>query len=179
MRFIGVIALLSLSLSAHASVEKAISQCAKIEKSNERLVCYDQIATKMANHKATQSPAVVHKKSTVTPAKQAEASAVVANTATTKTNIVPVAEQVEDFGIQYKAPENEVERIYLEISKVKKNARGMLTFHFSNGQVWKQAEPSRYKAKKGNKVYIEKAALGSFILGSDDRNAKIRVKRLK
>ncbi len=179
MRFIGVIALLSLSLSAHAGIEQAITQCAKVENSNERLVCYDKIASKVANHKAAKSPSVAHNKPSSSTPKIVESSVTATSTVTEPTNVVPVAEQVEDFGIQYKAPENEVEKIYLEISKVKKNARGMLTFYFTNGQVWKQAEPSRYKAKKGNKVYIEKAALGSFILGSDDRNAKIRVKRLK
>ena len=36
-----------------------------------------------------------------------------------------------------------------------------------------------YQIKAGETVFIEKAALGSFVLGKDSRNSTIRVKRLK
>lgn len=178
MRLIGVIALLSLSIPAHAGIEQAISQCANIQNSTERLGCFDAIANGLVK-KVKDTPVVVDTSTT------APAVAPIAVATTTQavqpasTKQVSVSEQVEDFGIQYKVPENAIEKIYYEVGNTKKSVRGIYTYYFTNGQVWKQAEPSRYKMKKGERVYIEKAALGSFILGSDDRNGKIRVKRLK
>ncbi|MFT6978309.1 MAG: mannose-6-phosphate isomerase class I, partial [Shewanella psychromarinicola] len=75
--------------------------------------------------------------------------------------------------------EDEVDKVYFEVSAVKKAPYGELIITFTNGQVWKQSSPERYKVDKGQRIFIETGALNSFLLGTDDRNATTRVRRLK
>ena len=92
----------------------------------------------------------------------------------------PVSANVEDeFGNLRKAKADAIDKIYLEIASITKDPYGALKITFTNGQVWKQTDARHYKLKVDQTVFIEKASLGSFILGSDDRNSSIRVKRLK
>ena len=85
----------------------------------------------------------------------------------------------ESFGKIYKEEKAELDKIELTVKSVKKNPHGLLTITFDNGQVWKQNDTNRFKVKAGESVYIKKGALSSFLLGKDDTNATIRVKRLE
>ena len=152
---------LLVSATANASLENQISQCAAIQDKLERLVCFDNLASSIGPQK-TSKPQT--SKLTV-PA----ASATV-----TATKIDPS----EDFGRVYKTEET-IEKVQLQVKSVTKDPRGILKISFTNGQVWKQTDTTRFKLKDDQIVYIEKAALGSFILGTDGRNSTIRVKRLK
>jgi hypothetical protein len=102
----------------------------------------------------------------------------------------PVAKSVQvdpaaDFGADnlestiQASKKNEVAKIFLTISEVEKDPYGALKISFNNGQVWKQTDSRNFRLKSGQKVYIEKAALGSFLLGAEGRNSTIRVKRLQ
>ena len=90
-----------------------------------------------------------------------------------------ITDAEDEFGNLRKANANAVDKIYLKIASVTKDPYGALKINFTNGQVWKQTDARHYKLKVDQTVFIEKASLGSFILGSDGRNSSIRVKRLK
>ncbi|MDF2178736.1 hypothetical protein P2G88_10795 [Aliiglaciecola sp. CAU 1673] len=47
-----------------------------------------------------------------------------------------------------------------------------------NGQLWKQVDSQRYYMPDGH-LYIERGALGSFWLGSEDANRRMRVSRIQ
>lgn len=172
MRFTGIsAACLLLSTQAFASVETQLTQCAAISDKLDRLICYDNLAASVGQ--VAIQPVVP-----VTPAAQAKATAAPAAVA------APVAavSVEEQFGNENKIKREQVEEIdklYFEVASVKQDPYGRLKLTFTNGQQWKQSESRRFKVKAGQTVFIERAALGSFLMGMDDRNTTIRVKRIK
>ncbi|GGI88059.1 hypothetical protein [Shewanella gelidii] len=174
-------ALLCLSNQANASIEQTLLECRGLTQDSQRLACYDQLAKRFQSSTATTTiaPVVAAKPAVKAPVPTPPVSAPVTKTAQAAKSQPTAEQQVEDFGIRYKEIEDEVTKIYLDVVKVKKDPRGLLKITFSNGQLWKQAEAKRFKLKAGDKAFIEKASLGSFLLGTDKRNATIRVKRLK
>jgi len=158
-----------LCFLAQAGIEQELAQCASLTDKLDRLICYDELAAKVSHVKAPQvSPAEV----------------------TTVVAAAPVAKSVQvdpaaDFGADnlestiQASKKNEVAKIFLTISEVEKDPYGALKISFNNGQVWKQTDSRNFRLKSGQKVYIEKAALGSFLLGTEGRNSTIRVKRLQ
>ncbi|MGS0682749.1 hypothetical protein ACVBIL_16545 [Shewanella sp. 125m-7] len=157
---------LLISSGAHASVETQLTQCAAIQDKLERLICYDKLSSSLNSHPAKTAQLPV-----------TETLAVAAST----TAVVSTANKTshDDFGQVKKADKEEISKIYLEVAKVSKDAYGALKISFANNQIWKQTDNRTFRIKPGQKVFIEKAAFGSFMLGTDDRNTTIRVKRLK
>nr|WP_150102325.1 hypothetical protein [Shewanella pealeana] len=154
---------LMLSSAAQASIETQLAKCASIGDKLERLICYDNLSSSLGtNTVITKQPVT-------------ETVSVAASTAV----VVSTESSHDNFGKVKKAEAEEVSKIYLDVSKVAKDPYGAMKIHFSNGQVWKQTDSRSFRLKAEQTVYIEKAALGSFMLGSDDRNTTIRVKRLK
>lgn len=165
-------AIMLVSVQANASIEQQLTQCAATADKLDRLICYDKLAESVkADTISTQAiPATV-----ATVAVPTTAAAIVATAPQ-----APAAKIADDFGMEAKrAQENTVDKIYLEIQSIAEDAYGDIKVTFTNGQVWKQTDGRKYNVKQGETVYIEKAALGSFLMGTDDRNAKVRVKRLK
>lgn len=170
-------AVLLVSAQANAAIEQQLTQCAGITDKLERLVCYDNLAasiqvTTVSNN--TTAPIAVAP--VVTPAAAPAAVATAAPVA-----VAAAATNVEDnFGMEVKrVQENTTDKIYLDVESIAEDAYGALKITFTNGQVWKQTENRKFNLKVGEKVFIEKAALGSFLMGTESRNAKVRVKRLK
>lgn len=165
-------AIMLVSVQANASIEQQLTQCATTADKLDRLICYDKLAESVkADTISTQTiPTTV---ATVAVPTTAAAIVVTAPQA-------PAAKIADDFGMEAKrVQENTVDKIYLEIQSIAEDAYGDIKVTFTNGQVWKQTDGRKYNVKQGETVYIEKAALGSFLMGTDDRNAKVRVKRLK
>ncbi|EKT4487587.1 MULTISPECIES: hypothetical protein [Shewanella] len=154
-----------LCFQAQAGIEQQLAQCASLSDKLDRLICYDELAAKVTHAKVTPTEAAVVAAAPVAKSVQAD----------------PVA----DFGADnlestiQASKKNEVAKIFLTISKVGKDPYGALKISFSNGQVWKQTDSRNFRLESGQKVYIEKAALGSFLLGTEGRNSTIRVKRLQ
>ena len=163
-------AIMLVSVQANASIEQQLTQCAATADKLDRLICYDKLAesVKAGTINTQVIPATV---ATVA----VPAAAIVATVPQ-----APAAKIADDFGMEAKrVQENTVDKIYLEIQSIAEDAYGDIKVTFTNGQVWKQTDGRKYNVKQGETVYIEKAALGSFLMGTDDRNAKVRVKRLK
>ncbi|MEZ8184679.1 hypothetical protein ACED29_02520 [Shewanella sp. 5S214] len=162
------IILMSANAYANTNLGQQLSICAAKTDKTARLTCYDTLAANVetlthptAIVATTKSTAIEVLQPTPTPVTQTQ------------------VETVNTFGLSKKALEKQINKIYSEVLAVKKGPYGKLTITLSNGQVWKQNSPERYRIKKGQHIFIETGALNSFLLGSDDRNATTRVKRLK
>lgn len=166
MRSLWLLALGLTTLPATASVEHELARCATIADKLDRLICYDKLAETAARTPVAEVAPIV------APA------AVAAVPATPAAPISKPAPTMEDSFGKTKKSEEEPDRIDLEIAAVDKDQYGNLKISFTNGQVWKQTDSRRYKLEAGEKVFIEKGALSSFYLGSDNRNSTIRVKRI-
>lgn len=158
--------LILLSTHAYASTESQLASCSVVTDKLERLICYDTLASSATD--TTQAM----------PAKAAMiATPALASKETFGLKKTIVAK--EDFGLIKKADVEEISKLYFTVASIDKDAYDALRITLDNGQVWKQKGSQRFKLKKDQKVFIERGALGSFLLGSDDRNSTIRVKRLK
>lgn len=155
-----------LPAQANASIEQQLTQCAATTDKLERLICYDNLAANI-NGTATIDTQTAPANIAATPTVAVAAS-------------VPAANIEDNFGMEAKrSQENTVDKLYLDVQSVAADPYGAIKVTFTNGQVWKQTESHSFSLKPGDKVYIEKAALGSFLMGTDNRNAQVRVKRLK
>jgi hypothetical protein len=168
-------AVLLVSAQANAGIEQQLTQCAGITDKLERLVCYDNLAASIQVTTVTNNTtAPIAVAPVVTPAAAPAAVATAAPVAAAATNVE------DNFGMEVKrVQENTTDKIYLDVESIAEDAYGALKITFTNGQVWKQTENRKFNLKVGEKVFIEKAALGSFLMGTESRNAKVRVKRLK
>ena len=168
-------AVLLVSAQANAGIEQQLTQCAGITDKLERLVCYDNLAVSIQVTTVTNNTtAPIAVAPVVTPAAAPAAVATAAPVAAAATNVE------DNFGMEVKrVQENTTDKIYLDVESIAEDAYGALKITFTNGQVWKQTENRKFNLKVGEKVFIEKAALGSFLMGTESRNAKVRVKRLK
>lgn len=166
-------AIMLVSVQANASIEQQLTQCAATADKLDRLICYD----KLAENVKSVTPALAS-----TQAAPATVATIAAPTAVAVAATAPQAQAaniVDDFGMEAKrVQENTVDKIYLEVQFITEDPYGAIKVTFTNGQVWKQTDGRKFNLKQGEKVYIEKAALGSFLMGTDERNAKARVKRL-
>ncbi len=168
-------AVLLVSAQANAGIEQQLTQCAGITDKLERLVCYDNLAASIQVTTVTNNTtAPIAVAPVVTPAAAPAAVATAAPVAAAATNVE------DNFGMEVKrVQENTTDKIYLDVESIAEDAYGALKITFTNGQVWKQTENRKFNLKVGEKVFIEKAALGSYLMGTESRNAKVRVKRLK
>ncbi|WP_144211381.1 hypothetical protein [Shewanella donghaensis] len=160
---------LAISVQAHASVEQQLASCAAQTDKLDRLMCYDALAESVST---ITTPVTL-------PATVASTSATeaVAPQTMSKTEVTSSAE--DNFGLKKKTQkEAENVKLYAEILSIKKDPYGAITVKLSNNQTWKQIDTSRYNLKPGQTIFIEKAALGSFLLGANERNSTMRVKRL-
>jgi len=166
-------ALMLVSVQANASIEQQLTQCAATADKLDRLICYDKLAESVKG----VTPALASTQ--VAPATVATVAAPTAVAVAATAPQAPAANIVDDFGMEAKrVQENTVDKIYLEVQSITEDPYGAIKVTFTNGQVWKQTDGRKFNLKQGEKVYIEKAALGSFLMGTDERNAKARVKRL-
>ncbi|WP_434953066.1 hypothetical protein ACRWQL_08300 [Shewanella sp. HL-SH4] len=170
----------SSSAQANTELEQQLSICAIKADKLERLICYDDVAAtvQLTNQNDATVATAVTKSVTTTDApivKPSQAAASIAVSVPVATTQVPD----ESFGLQKKVAEDEIEKLYFNVADVDKDPYGALIITLANGQIWKQSQSDRYKVNKGQKIYIKKGALSSFLLGTDDRNSTTRVKRIK
>ena len=160
--------LVLLSAPAFASIETQLANCAAVSDKLARLICYDDLASSTSASSSVSASASM-----------AVAPAVAATNNNETFGLKKTAVKKEDFGLIKKTEIEEIEKLYFTVAEFDKDAYGSLTITLNNDQVWKQSGSQRFKLKTGQKIFIERGALGSFLLGSDDRNSTIRVKRLK
>jgi mannose-6-phosphate isomerase class I len=171
---VGII-LISANAYANTNLGQQLSICAANTDKTVRLTCYDELA---ANAKPSAHIMTTANTTKIAPS-EAPRPPATPNVVLPLVATSPQVLSVDDFGLQKKVIEDEVDKIYSEVISVKKDALGAFVITLSNGQVWKQSSSKYYKIKKGQRIFIETGALNSFLLGNDDRNATTRVRRLK
>jgi hypothetical protein len=172
--------LLFASFSHGQSISDALKTCGKTQNSLKRLVCYDRIVNDMDKYSGVNdlmnipAPLTQSSKGAVAPAKSPSSD-----------NTQPVGKDAnvnpsDGFGLEHKQLYQETEdKIYANVSSVKKGPRGKHTFTLENGQVWQQITAENFKIKENQEVFIERGVLNSYMMGSDSFNKKTRVKRIK
>ena len=143
------IAIISLPISASSiPLEQALELCRSEPNALKRLLCYDAI-----NKTATEAPATV--------------------------STQPKTAPQQEFGKEHRniLAEDSPEQLYMTVTKVSYDPYKSLIVEFDNGQIWRQLGSEYYSIKAGEKHYIKRGVMNSFLLGSDDGRKAIRVRR--
>ena len=176
-----------------------LSICAKKEDSLQRLVCYDKLA-EISKNKSSQQKTQQQHPVQVTTTELLDPLSLVEQTPQSKRVLIKpeqpsispvmnpktgvesannISQQQATFGYENKQSiEDLIDQIKAKIIKVKKNRFGSQTITLDNGQVWQQTSSRRLKLKIGQTVIIERGALGSFFIGKENINKRIRAKRV-
>jgi hypothetical protein len=89
-------------------------------------------------------------------------------------------EQKAAFGLPKTSPADDVQGVQAGISKIEKTPRGQRILYLDNGQVWRQVgSSSQPRLKAGDRIGIERGALGSFVLRPANSNRSMKVRRLR
>lgn len=154
--------LTAVSHLSQANTLVKLNQCAAINDSLERLVCYDELAKGINQGKVAQTMPAIPKNSTPAATQQ-----------------VDITDSFGKEHIKSKAQENLPDAITLTIQDLSKTVHGEWLITFTNGQEWKQTDGEYFKLKKGENVELKKGMLGAIYLKKFTANKRIRVKRLK
>jgi len=170
---------LTIGLAQAQSASETLVNCSKEQDSLKRLVCYDRLATGLNKPVQTVLPKVA--KMAKNPPADLKVSKV--STAAEPAR-VKEAEKIkmaaDNFGIKRKTErEDTADKIYAKVSVITKGPYKNLLLTLDNGQRWKQTESGYLRLKVGEQVYVERGALGSFFLSTDDVNRRLRVKRIE
>lgn len=149
----------------------ALQQCAGIEDSLERLVCYDNIAkrsqgeSKQAEGKARGKAQAEKQKSKAQQAAKQRGS----------------SSSKQAFGMEHKnKEEGQVDLIEVEVASKEQGPYKKWRIELGNGQVWKQTDSGGYFSwDEDDTYYIERGALNSFFFGREGSNRRMRVQRVK
>lgn len=69
------------------------------------------------------------------------------------------------------------EKTYITIDEAWQSARGLWRFRLDNGQEWHQtSSEGGVRYREGVRYYIEPGSFGSYFLGSDDNNRRMRIR---
>ncbi|MGB2739959.1 MAG: hypothetical protein WBC60_05310 [Cognaticolwellia sp.] len=169
---ISLVSLSLLSLTTQAeTLNKTLAQCAVIEDSLARLVCFDDLAKQPVVSVSTKTAPTA-----AVPVTKAEVVA---------TPVTPAAEKAANFGAEHlKKSVVAVEenlQIVFTVAKLKQDPYGKWRFTFKNGQQWKQTDSNRFRIKVGDSVLLSKGVMGSVYLKKNkaSSNKEISVKRIK
>ncbi len=89
-------------------------------------------------------------------------------------------ESKADFGLTPTFAAETIDKIENTISRIDRGTRGRRIISLKNNQVWIQVgSSSQPRLAQGDRVRIERGALGSFVLKKNGSNRSLRVKRLK
>ncbi len=141
--------------------------CSKITSDNARLHCFDKLVPRSNKQAvAVLTPAVVPTKSPSPIIDERKLE----------------QKRVDSFGEEHlkKTKEKQAPKsIVATVTKLKKLIRGQWVIFLENGQKWQQKDTARLNLKVGNKVRLDKGAMGAVYLYKEGTHRSIKVKRLK
>lgn len=174
---IGLGIVISGASVAHAQDLISEMQACRTKANNTaRLACYDTLTLPSEKHHipsqaGNSSPPAKPIADTASKTQSASSADSAASTVTRES-------QVKNFGLaKVIEPQDKVEKITSLVSAVQKNPYGKLIVTLESGQVWRQTNSTTLRLKPGQEVYVEEGALGSYFLGKESSNKRIRVKR--
>ncbi|MFT6778970.1 MAG: hypothetical protein ACJAV1_002913 [Paraglaciecola sp.] len=174
--------------------------CAKNGDSLQRLVCYDKLAEKTKDSQPIPRAVQLQDPVQFTTTESFDSPSVMEQKLSSKTELVKpeqvvgsqkdrpktvfsqtntISKQQAIFGHERKEFNKDlINQIIAKIVKVKKNSYGNQIITLVNGQVWQQTGSTRLRLKKDQIVIIERGAMGSFFIGKENVNKRIRAKRI-
>jgi hypothetical protein len=174
--------------------------CAKNGDSLQRLLCYDKLAEKTKDSQPIPREVQLQDPVQFTTTESFDNPSVMEQKASSKTELVKpeqivvsqkdrpktvfsqtntISKQQAIFGHEKKQFNKDlINQIIAKIVKVKKNSYGNQIITLVNGQVWQQTGSTRLRLKKDQIVIIERGAMGSFFIGKENVNKRIRAKRI-
>ncbi|MFT2089432.1 hypothetical protein [Paraglaciecola sp. 2405UD69-4] len=159
--FAATLFLVSFTASS-SDLINALQECKQVENSLARLQCFDKASQTLPPYPAPSSDKLATHSEPEKP----------------KQEVAKFSES--DFGLEHKKNLGELaETILATIATIQKDAHKKLIFTFENGQVWKQTDSDRFRAKQGDKVLVKRGLLNSFYLSKANSNKRIRVTRVK
>ena len=148
------------------SLTSSLLSCRTETNSVHRLQCYDDVSSALTAEQQQAAPNIIMPPTVSSQPSQIEAE--------------PQSSLVKTFGLpNIPDPEEEISDIKAVVTNVEYNPYKKLIVSIDIDQVWQQTDGSRMRLRVGDTVYLERAALGSFFLGIEDKNKKMRVKRIK
>lgn len=172
-KFVLLLSSIVINLTASVSYAKSdsglllsLTDCATISNNNARLACFDKLAPK-------------HVKQPIVDKPKAQVVAVVPLIDAKKS---VEQKNIDNFAKEHLKKSNAEEgpsSLFSTVTKVKQLLRGQWVIDLKNGQKWQQTDTARIKFKIGNKIRLDKGAMGSIYLYKDGSQRNIKVKRLK
>lgn len=184
-------------ISLAETLQDKLLICAQNSDSLQRLVCYDKLTeslkVKEVKEQYIQSPRINQNSAqqTTEPKVVAKSVAVAVKTQPVESQEVKINQAARKAVAQEEAalakfghedkqvPEELIERIQAKVSKLSKSVYGQYIITLDNQQVWRQTDKTRMKLSKGQNIDIERGLMGSFFMGTEQVNKRIRVKRVK
>lgn len=163
-----LLSLLVLFLFAQPALADAegLTTCRQVENIEQRVACYDRYVDA---HFPTSSSAQVEKSAAHEPPQPTatpDAQSLFGTTDAEAKRIVETSMAIEQI--------SEIEAV---VTDVRKSATRKLSVTLDNGQTWRQIDNQPLLLKRGEKVIVRKASLGSFLMEKQSGSRSIRVKR--
>jgi hypothetical protein len=191
-----ILLLASFNIGFADETSDKLAECAAIQSDAERVACYDAIASGRVVEEVAPAAAVVEPtteaaapevvESTVEPT--AEASAAPAEEPTVETTVEATAAPTEEtFGqpaddlnreAGVPAGSDTVDRLVATITGVRLYRVDRVIITLDNGQEWRQTSASRKKFTVGDKIEINKGAVGSYRMTELDGSHAMKVRRV-
>jgi hypothetical protein len=166
-----------------------LKRCAALTEAGARLACYDAVAGTVAGSvpSATVAGSAASPAGGSSPAQSGTRPTAASPSAATAGDAAPGAQaapNVASFGVrngplQAKLDPVKEKRMLAVVSTVSSRSRGELVVRLDNGQVWAQIEPREYPLKPGDRVEIDVAALGSYLLWCPSTRRATKVTRIQ
>jgi len=187
-----IVLLASFNLGFADETSDKLAECAAIQSDAERVACYDTIASGRVVEEAAPAAAVVE------PTTEAAAPEIVEPTAETaaapaeepkvEATAEPTAAPVEEtFGqpaddlnreAGVPAGSDTVDRLVATITGVRLYKVDRVIITLDNGQEWRQTSASRKSFSVGDKIEINKGAIGSYRMTELDGSHAMKVRRV-
>lgn len=142
-----------------------LRHCSTISSNDARLICFDKLIPRTTKQTIT---AVTTVATLPQPPKVKGKSA--------------EQKQIDNFAKEHLKKSKEEQgpsSIVSTVIKAKQLLRGQWVIDLENGQKWQQKDTARIKLNVGNKVRLDKGALGAVYLYKEGSSRNIKVKRLK
>ena len=193
-------ALLAATATAHAAdVTSAVADCRAEENDDARLACYDRLADELSPPEAktaSNPPAPPAASPDATPGRTPAAAPAPAMPPAQAQATSPATPPPDDFGYRGGAlaradavareeaereqEPGDVEEVLGRVTEVTRRGRGLLVVTLDNGQTWTQKAPdSGFLVQTGDRVRIEAATLGSYLMFREGSKRGTRVTRVR
>ncbi|MCB1692424.1 MAG: hypothetical protein KDI19_06630 [Pseudomonadales bacterium] len=163
-----VLVFVACLLPASAAIADPLDDCRRIDGEHARVACYDRVVDARAPE---SEPAALSQDAPVTSHEKSAAQEDDALFGKHESESIDILKE--------KAGVANADAIERSVAAVTTGAFGKLLVELDNGQAWRQLDNGRLPLQTGDRVRIEKASFGSYLLVKATGSRSIRVKRVR